>query len=46
MLLDQVERAHLRADAETLVRLYTGRPVGDREYELRGAVPADLVIYR
>ncbi|MDT0262729.1 maleylpyruvate isomerase family mycothiol-dependent enzyme [Jatrophihabitans lederbergiae] len=46
MLPDQVERAYLRTDAETLIRLYTGRPVGAREYELCGAVPADLVIYR
>lgn len=46
LLPGQYEPASLRADVETLVRLYTGRPVGERSYELCGAEPAALVIYR
>ncbi|MBP0456086.1 hypothetical protein [Streptomyces montanisoli] len=38
--------AGLVADADTLVRLYTGRPVNDHPFTLRGAFPAELVIYR
>lgn len=45
-LPDQREKARLTADTETLLRLYTGRPVGDRPYALAGADPADLVIYK
>lgn len=46
LLPGQRNAASLRTDAETLVRLYTGRPVGKRGYELHGAEPASLVIYR
>lgn len=45
-LPDQCIQANLTADIETLVRLYTGRPVGERPYILCGAEPADLLIYR
>jgi uncharacterized protein (TIGR03083 family) len=38
--------AGLATDADTLVRLYIGRPTGNRPYTLRGASPAELVIYR
>lgn len=38
--------AGLATDVETLVRLYTGRPVNDLPFTLRGACPAELVIYR
>jgi uncharacterized protein (TIGR03083 family) len=38
--------AGLAADTDALVRLYTGRPIGDSSFTLRGAAPAELVIYR
>ncbi|MDF9817148.1 maleylpyruvate isomerase family mycothiol-dependent enzyme [Streptomyces sp. SPB162] len=45
-LPDQSYVADLVTDAETLLRLYTGRPVGDRPYVLSGATAQELVIYR
>lgn len=45
-LPDQREHARLTTDADTLVRLYTGRPADEGRYSLTGAAPADLVIYR
>lgn len=35
--------AGLAADTDALVRLYTGRPIGDSSFTLRGAAPAELV---
>lgn len=42
----QQAEASMTADAETVIRMYTGRPVGERPYELVGATPAELRIYR
>jgi uncharacterized protein (TIGR03083 family) len=42
----QQARARLTTDADTLIRLYTGRPLAEGHYSLAGASHADLVIYR
>src|SRR5260370_169245 len=38
--------AQLATDVETLVRLYTGRSAAAERYELVGAAPEELLIYR
>jgi uncharacterized protein (TIGR03083 family) len=45
-LPDQRVRARLTTDADTLIRLYTGRPLDEGGYSLAGASQADLVVYR
>ncbi|QNA76378.1 maleylpyruvate isomerase family mycothiol-dependent enzyme [Streptomyces sp. So13.3] len=45
-LPDQQYVADLVTDAETLIRLYTGRPIAERPFVLSGATAQDLVIYR